>query len=83
MGLSSRIFSIFMCYKQQLSFIRPKKKYPVFRATQPYLLELADPGLFFNENTVFFVGVFIIGVSILKKKQKPEPTLPKVFKTVA
>ena len=40
---------------------------------------------FFYENTVvFFVGVFIIEVSILKKtKKNPEPTLPKVFKTVA
>jgi len=31
----------------------------------------------------FFIGVFIIEVSILKKKIKTEPTLPKVFKTVA
>jgi len=56
-----------------------QKKIPVFRATRPYLLEPADPKLFFYKNTVFFVGVFIIVVTILKKKR----SLPKVFKTVA
>ena len=56
---------------------------PVFRATRPYLSEPADPRLFFRKYP-FFVGVFIIQVSVLKKKtKKPEPTLPKVFKTVA
>ena len=41
------------------------------RATRPYETEPADPRLFFNENTVFFIGVIIIA------------TLPKVFKTIA
>jgi len=49
--------------------LRSKKNNPVFRATRPYLSEQADPRLFFYENTVFFfVGVLIIEVSILKKK---------------
>jgi len=39
--------------------VRPKKN-PVFRATRPYLSEPADPRL-------FFIGVFIIEVSIFKK----------------
>ena len=57
------------------------KQNPVFRATRPYLSEPADPRPFFTKIPgFFFVGVFIIEVSILKKKQL---TLPKVFKTVA
>ena len=36
---------------------------------------------FFLRKYPFFVGVFIIKVSILKKKTRP--TLPQVFKTVA
>ena len=50
----------------------------MFRATRPYLSEPADPRLFLRKYR-FFVGVFIIKVSILKNKS----TLPKVFKTVA
>ena len=46
--------------------LRPKKN-PVFRATQPYLSELADTRLFYENTVFFFVGVFIIEVSILKK----------------
>ena len=52
----------------------------MFRATRPYLSEPADPRLFFTKYLIF-IGVFKIEVSILKKKT--EPTLPKVFKTVA
>ena len=46
----------------------------MFRATRPYLSELADPRLFFMKIPFFFVGVFIFEVSILKKKT--ESTLP-------
>jgi len=56
------------------------KKNPVFLATRPYLSERLTLDFFLNENTFFFVGVFIIEFSILKKTT--EPTLPKVFKTV-
>jgi len=63
---------------KKLPPVRPKTN-PVFRATRPYLSEPADPRLFYV-NTVVFVGVFIIKVSILKKTK---PTLPKDFKTVA
>jgi len=67
--------------------VRPKKN-PVFRATRSYLSELADPRLFFTKIPFFFsFGFFIIEVSILKKTHKKnnntEPTLSKVFKTVA
>ena len=55
----------------------------MFRATQPYLTEPVDPRLFCYENAVFFVGVFIIEVLSLNIKKITEPTLPKVFKTVA
>ena len=56
--------------------LRPKKKYLCFG--QPDRTYRIRPTLeFFYENTVFFVGVFIIEVSIF------ELTLPKVFKTVA
>jgi len=60
------------------------KKNPVFRATRPYLSELADPRLFLTKIPGFFVGVFIIEISIKKNNKKnTEPTLPNVFKTVA
>ena len=55
---------------------------PVFRATRPYLSEPADPrGLdfFFYKKYRFFVRVFIIEVSILKKNSRPYLTF---FKTV-
>ena len=64
---------------KKLPPVRPKTN-PVFRATRTYLSESADPRLFLQNIPLFFVGVFIIEVSILKKS---EPTLPKVFKTVA
>jgi len=52
-------------------------KNPMFRATRPYLSEPANPRLFFLRKYRFFsFGVFII-------EDSPEPTLPKVFKTVA
>jgi len=50
------------------SMIRPIKIH-VFRATRPYLLEPANPRLFLRKYSFFFIGVFIIEVSILKKKQ--------------
>ena len=55
----------------------------MFRATRPYLTEPADPRLFLTKIPFFFVGDFITKVSILKKNIKMEPTLPKVFKSVA
>ena len=64
-------------YTHHLAFLG-LKKIPVFRATRPYLSETADPRLFFTKILFFFIGVFIIEVSILykKKKKKTEPTLP-------
>ena len=47
---------------QNVGLLLGLKKNPVFRATRLTL----D---FFYENTVFFVGVFIIEVSILKNKR--------------
>jgi len=52
--------------------LRPKN--PVFRATRPYLSKPADPR-FFYEIDIFFVGVFIIEVSILKNKNRSRPYL--------
>jgi len=64
---------------------RPKKKILCFGQPDPTYRNRSTLD-FLNENTVFFsVGVFIIEVSILKKKQtkKTEPTVPKVFQTFA
>ena len=72
--------SIILSKVYNILFIFRPKKNPVFRATRPYLSEPADPRLFLRKYRFFFVGVFIIDVSILKKT---EPTLPKVFQTVA
>ena len=43
----------------------------MFRATRPYLSEPVDPILFLRKYRFFFVGVFIIEVSILTKKGRP------------
>ena len=75
------IFGNFFSYMVPPPF--KSKKNPVFWATQPFLSEPGDLRLFLRKYR-FFIGVFIIEVSILKKKHtKTEPTLPKVFKTIA
>ena len=71
-------------FKSSLHVLLGLKKNPVFRATRPYLSEPDDLRLFLRKIPFFPFGVFIIKVSILKKKKKKEqPTLPKVFKTVS
>ena len=64
----------------QVTLLRKSQRNPVFRATRSYLSEPAHIRLFFTK-ILFFVGVFKIDVTILKKTT--EPTLPKVFTTVA
>jgi len=58
----------------------------MFRATRPYLSEPADPRLFLQKYRGFFcLGLYNWGFNSLKKQQqkKTDPTLPKVFKTIA
>ena len=56
-------------------FIRPKKN-PVFRATRPYLSEPAVLDFFLRKYRFFFIGVFIIEVSILKKTKQKKHSWP-------
>jgi len=73
------VYNSIWSWSRNESQVRPKKN-PVFRATWPFLSELAEARLFFENMGFFPCGLFNWGFNSLKKT---EPTLPRVFKTVA
>ena len=67
------------------TFNKAKKKILCFGQPDPTYWIRLTLDFFLGKYQGFFVEVLIIEVSILKKEKKEEknPTLPKVFKTVA